>query len=149
MNILIPYLHYIGIMVLMGSVIAEHVMLKPGINKEQIKSLATIDLIYGLSAVIVLITGLLRWFLVDPKGAEFFNKNPLFHIKITLFVIVAILSIFPTIKFLKWRKQVKKGKAIEITEKEAKKQLMLIRIELFLLVIIPLLAVMVAGGVRF
>ena len=148
MDILIPYLHYIGIMVLMGSLITEHVVLKPGINKSQIKSLATTDLIYGIAAAVVLVTGLLRWFVVDVKGAEFFNKNPLFHIKVTLFVVIVILSIFPTLKFLKWRKSVRKGQEVEVTEAEAKKQLMFIRIELLLLAIIPLLAVMVSMGVR-
>lgn len=148
MNILIPYLHYIGIMCLMGALITEHLILKPGMGKQQIKSLVTVDGIYGLSAILVLATGLLRWFMVDPKGAAFFNTNPLFHIKLTLFVVLAILSIFPTLKFLKWKKQMSNGEKLEITEKEAKKQLMFIRIELLLLAIIPLLAVMVSNGVR-
>jgi putative membrane protein len=144
MNILIPYLHYIGIMALMGSLITEHVMLKPGISKKQLKSLATVDLLYGISLVVVLVTGLLRWFVIDVKGVDFFSKNPLFHIKLTLFVIVVILSVFPTMKFLKWRKE----SATIPSDKELKKQLMFIRIELLLMAIIPLLAVMVANGVR-
>jgi putative membrane protein len=148
MNILITYLHFIGIMVLMGSLITEHVILKPGITKDQIKTLAMVDLIYGISAAIVLITGLLRWFVVDPKGAAYFNTNPLFHIKLTFFVIAVILSIFPTMKFLKWRKSVINGKDPEITTQEVKKQLMFLRIELLILAIIPLLAVMVASGIR-
>ena len=147
MNILIPYLHYIGIMAMMGALITEHVMLKPGISKDQIKSLTMVDLIFGISAAIVLITGLLRWLVVDIKGTEFFTKNPLFHIKLTLFVAIVILSIFPTIKFLKWKKQAKLDEPGP-GEKDIKKQLMFIRIELLLLAIIPLLAVMVAGGIR-
>ncbi len=147
MNILIPYLHYIGIMAMMGALITEHVLLKPGISKEQIKSLAMVDVIYGISAAVVLVTGLLRWFVVDIKGAEFFTKNPLFHIKLTLFVVIVILAIFPTLKFLKWRKQVKLGESGP-EEKDIKKQLIFIRIELLLLAIMPLLAVMIAGGIR-
>jgi len=146
MDILIPYLHYIGIMALMGSLITEHVMLKPGITKEQVKSLVLVDMIYWISAGIVLITGLLRWFIVDPKGAEFFTKNHLFHIKITVFVVIVFLSIYPTRKFLKWRRQVNASEIFEPGEKEVKKQLIFIRIELLLLAIIPLLAVLVARG---
>ena len=59
MQILLNYLHYIGVMALMSSLISEHLMLKPGLNKSQVKSLASIDLIYGISAVVVLSTGLL------------------------------------------------------------------------------------------
>jgi len=145
MYILIPYLHYIAIMSLMGSLITEHLILKPSMTKEQIKSLAVVDTIYGLSAVIVLATGLLRWF-VYGKGYDFYMSTPLFHIKLTLFIIIAILSIFPTMKFLKWRKQIRNGIEPDVTEKSVKRLLMFIRIELLLVAIIPLLAVMVARG---
>lgn len=138
-------MHYIGIMALMGSLISEHLILKPSIKKEQIKSLVTVDLIYGLSAIIVLTTGLLRWF-VYGKGYDFYMSIHLFHIKLTLFIIIVVLSIFPTIKILKWRKQIKRGEEPDITEKGVKKLLMFIRIELLLMVIIPLLAVMIAMG---
>ncbi len=145
MEILIPYLHFIGVMVLMGSLITEHVMLKPAITKSQIKTLAMVDLIYGLSAAVVLITGLLRWFVVG-KVAEFYTQNHMFHIKVTLFVVIVILSVFPTIKIIKWSRQVKRGEEPDTSKKQVNKQLMFIRIELFLLALIPLLAVMIARG---
>jgi len=145
MLILIPYLHYIAIMSLMGSLITEHIILKPNLAKDQIKQLAVTDLIYGIAAIIVLATGLLRWFLYG-KGFDFYMSNPLFHIKLTLFIIMAILSIFPTRKFLKWRKQIKNGEDPDVNEKVVKKLLMFIRIELLIVVIMPLLAVMIARG---
>jgi len=132
-------------MALMGSLISEHLILKPSIKKDQIKSLATIDLIYGLSAILVLTTGLLRWF-VYGKGYDFYMSSPLFHIKLTLFIIIGILSIFPTIKFLKWRKQIKRGDEPVITEKGVKNLLMFIRIELLIITVIPLIAVLIARG---
>jgi putative membrane protein len=145
MMIAIPYLHYIGIMLLMGSLISEHLLLKPKMTKEQINSLAVTDLIYGMSALLVLATGLLRWF-VYGKGSDYYLSNPLFHTKLTLFVILAILSIFPTIKFLKWRKQVNNGQEPDINYKTVKRLFMYIRLELLILAIIPLLAVMLARG---
>lgn len=146
MQILIPYLHYISIMALMGSLISEHLILKPRLSAQQIRSLAGIDFVYGISAILVLVTGLLRWF-VYGKGSEFYLSNPLFHTKLTLFVILGVLSIFPTVKFLKWRKQVKKGEDPTIEEKTVKRLLMYIRIELLLVAVMPLLAVMIARGV--
>jgi len=145
MLILLPYLHILSIMVLMGSLITEHLMLKPSILKTQINTVAVVDLIYGIAAGLVLITGLLRWF-VWGKGADYYLSNPLFHIKITLFLIVGIMSIWPTRKILKWRKEIKRGNTLELTEKQMKGTLMLIRIELLLVALIPLFAVMVARG---
>jgi putative membrane protein len=145
MSIIIPYLHLLGIMVLMGSLISEHIMLKPRMTNEQIKALAIIDLVYGLSAVLILITGLLRWF-VYGKGDAFYNHNSLFHLKLTLFAIAAILSVFPTIRFLKWRKQVKAGIDPTIEVKQVKGLLMFIRLEILIVAMIPLLAVLIARG---
>lgn len=149
MQVLLPYLHFIGIMVIMGSLISEHLMLKPGILKQQIKSLAGVDLIYWLAIILVLASGLMRWLVFDPKGVDFFSKNPLFHIKLTVFFIMAILSLFPTMKLRNWNKQARQGNHLDVSDRDIKKQLMFIRIELLLLAIIPLLAVMVALGKGF
>jgi len=145
MNIILPYLHILFVMVLMGTLITEHILLKPDLTKEQINALAITDMIFGISAGLVLITGLLRWFFFG-KGFDYYLYNHLFHIKLTLFVIVGILSIFPTKKILKWRKQAKNGSVTDMNEETVKKQLMIIRIELLLVALIPLFAVMVARG---
>ncbi len=145
MEIFIPYLHYLSIMVLMGSLITEHLMLKPGLGERQVRTLAGIDLVYGIAAILVLATGLLRWF-VYGKGSDFYLSNPLFHVKLTLFVIMGVLSIFPTLKFLRWKKQFRRGEDPEISKKTVKRQLMFVRFELLLVTIIPLLAVMIARG---
>ena len=129
----------------MGALITEHIIINPGMRKPELGNLAIVDGIYGFSALLVLATGLLRWFVIDPKGAEFFTMNHLFHVKVTLFILIAILSIFPTIKFMKWRKLAKSDPNFEPSVRDIKKQLMIIRIELLLLVIIPLLAVMIAN----
>jgi len=146
MEVIIPYIHFLSIMVLMGSLISEHLLLKPSLSKDQVKSLATVDLIYGISAILVLATGLLRWF-VYGKGYDYYMSTPLFHIKLTLFVVIGILSIFPTIKILKWRKMIKKGVEPDISAKSVKGTLMFIRVELLIVAIIPLLAVMIARGI--
>jgi putative membrane protein len=148
MDILIPYLHFIGIMTLMGALIAEHLLLKPGLNKEQINQLALVDLVYAVSVVIVLTTGLLQWF-VYGKDSAYYLSNPIFHIKLTLFIILGILSIMPTIKFLRWRKQFKAGTVPENMDKYVKRLLMYLRLELLIVAIIPLLGVMTAMGFRF
>ncbi len=149
MDVFIPYLHYIGIMILMGALLAEYFIVKQDISAVQIKSLANIDLVYGIAAALVLVSGLLRWFVFDSKGAAYFNANPLFHIKLTLFVVIVILSLFPTKKFLKWRKQVSRGELNELSSKEMRKPLLFIQIELLLLVLMPMLAVMVELGKSF
>lgn len=132
-------------MVLMGSLISEYILLKSGLAKNLVKYLAIVDLLYGFAVVFVLTTGLLRWFYFG-KGYDFYISIPLFHIKLTLFFVMAILSKFPTLKIRKWRKQVKMGENPSIDDKAVKRIIMFIRIEFLILIAIPLLAVLIARG---
>jgi len=141
-EILIKYLHFIGIMALLSTLVMDFFQLAKNVNTIKIKQIAMIDATYGLSALLVLATGLLQWFVIG-KPATYYNTNYIFHIKITLFVIMVVLSIYPTIFFLKNRKATQElitfPKIVPI----------LIKLELILLIAIPLLAVLVANGKGF
>jgi len=118
----------------------EHFNLKPVISKDTLKRLGIIDAVYGISALVVLTCGILMWLSVG-KPKEFYSKNMLFHIKMTLFFITGILSIIPTIFLIKNRKTDKEE--IEVP----KKIIMIIRIELLIFITIPILAVLMARGI--
>ncbi len=137
--IIIKYLHFIGIFVLFTTLVLEHTLLKKEMAPAQIKKIAFIDGLYAASALIVLLMGLLLWLMVG-KPADFYTKNPVFHVKVTLFIVIALMSIYPTVFFLKQRK----NNAATLTV--PKPVIMIIRAELTLLLIVPLLAVMMAQG---
>ncbi|HET9679686.1 MAG TPA: DUF2214 family protein [Gammaproteobacteria bacterium] len=136
----IRYFHFLGIFVLFAMLTLEHVQLKREMTIAEVKKIAFFDAIYGVSATVVLLTGLSLWFLVG-KPAEFYSSNPVFHAKVALFLTVAAISIYPTLFFIKNRRSsapiIKVPKAI----------IMCIRIELLLLLVIPLLAVIMAQGI--
>ncbi len=142
LELLIRYLHFVGIIAIAGSLISEHMVISTSLKRKEIKKLAAIDAVYGLAAIIMVATGLTMWFGVG-KGATFYTSNGFLHIKLTLFVIIAILSIFPTIFFLKNRK----GDPEDIIE-VPKKYIMYIRIEILLLILIPIFAVLIARGIN-
>jgi putative membrane protein len=60
-------------------------------------------MVVGLSAGLLLVVGWLRVFYFE-KGTAFYFHNAAFIAKMGLFVVVAFLSLYPTIKFLSWRK---------------------------------------------
>ena len=72
--------------------------------------------------------------------------NSLFHAKLGLFVLVGLLSILPTVVFIKWRKTVKVGQVPDPTTRQMRLVIWSIRIELLLLLVIPLLATLMARG---
>lgn len=139
-EILVRYLHFIGIIFLASGLVSTHVLASGELNANQFKRVVFTDAVYGLGALLALIAGVLLLVKVG-KPAEFYTKNPVFHAKITLFVIMGVLSIFPTRYFLKNRKF--SGDSIQVP----KKIIMIIRMELLLLLVIPLIATIMAKGI--
>lgn len=137
--VLVKYLHLLGVFVLFSSLVVEHVLVKPEMSNADLKKILAIDLIYGLSVLVVLTAGLSLWFLVG-KPSGFYSSNPVFHIKVGLFLLIGLLSIYPTAFFLKNRKSSASFIALP------KAVVMFIRVELLFLVLIPLLAVLMAQG---
>lgn len=67
----------------------------------------------GISAGILLITGLMRAFGGYEKGTDYYLHQPLFHLKMTLFVIILLLELAPMITLIKWRIALGRGAAID------------------------------------
>ena len=143
-EILIRYLHFIGIFFVFGALTVQHLLLKEKMTRSEIKRMATIDGLYGLSIIIVIAMGLLQWFWVG-KPAEFYSKNWIFHLKFTLVIIMSLLSIVPTLFFIKNRKGTNMAELIDLPNSIK----WYIRLELFCLVLIPLCAVLMARGIGY
>lgn len=142
---LVRYIHFLGIFAIVGALTVEHLLLKSQMTRAEIRRLSIIDGIYGIGAIVAVAAGLTLWFGGVGKAAEFYSKNFVFHTKVSLVVIMAILSAFPTIFFMKNRKGNSPDELVEIPGRIK----MLIRIQLLLLVIVPLLATLMAKGVGY
>jgi Predicted membrane protein (DUF2214) len=61
--IIVAWIHYVAIMLMIASLLGEHLLLKREMSAAEAKTLQRLDIIYGGSAALVLITGILRMFL--------------------------------------------------------------------------------------
>jgi len=136
--ILTRYGHFLGILAIAASLVSEHLLIRPNLTRREIRRLSILDGIYGFGAILALVCGLLLWFGVG-KPADFYTSNGLFHIKVTLFVIMGVLSIWPTVFFMRERK----GDPDETVD-VPKRIVMFLRIELLIVFTMPLLASIVA-----
>ncbi|MBL0270499.1 MAG: DUF2214 family protein [Chitinophagaceae bacterium] len=136
------YLHFLSILTIAATVLGEYLLLKPVMTRKEIGRLSKIDAFYGLAAIVLLGAGLTLWFGGISKPTFYYSKNWIFHLKVGLFALVGILSIYPTVFFIKQRK----GDAAE-TISIPSKLIWMIRLELILLLIIPLLATLMARGI--
>ena len=139
--ILFKYLHFVAIFGVVSSLVAEHLLLQQQMSRKELARIYKIDAVYGVSALLVLAVGLCLWFAVG-KPAGFYTSNGIFHLKLTLFIIMGLISIIPTRYFMKNRK----GDPEEVVS-VPKRIVMYVRIELLILFLIPLLAVIMAQGV--
>ena len=106
--------------------------------------LGRIDLLYLIMAALALTTGLLRLFF-GVKGAAFYLNNPVFWIKIGLFIGVGLISILPTIRFIRWGRTLRADGGM-VAAAEINATLPIIYLELGLLAAIPLAATFMARG---
>jgi putative membrane protein len=140
-DLLIRYFHFLAIFAVFALLTVQHMLLKGQVEAKAMKKIRILDAAYGVSALVAFLAGLSMWLWVG-KPAGFYTHNWVFHTKVTLFVLVVILSIVPTLFIMKNRKAtgyVTVPKSI----------VMIIRTELLLLCIIPLLAVLMANGVGY
>ncbi|WP_165671627.1 DUF2214 family protein [Metapseudomonas otitidis] len=139
------YLHYLSIFLLFALLVLEHRLFKLPLDLDRARSLMRIDIAYGITASLVLATGLARvlWF---GKGSAYYLHNSLFHAKVGLFVLVALLSTFPTVVFLGWRNSLKAGQVPVLSPRTGKLLVITLRAELTLLLVLPLLGALMARG---
>ena len=109
-----------------------------------VERLVTVDRIYLAGLVLVLLTGLARitW---GMKGSGWYWGNGLLHLKLALFIVVALLAIKPTATFRRWRRKLHESGALpgELEIRQARRQGM---VAAHLIAVIPLAAVFLARG---
>ncbi|WP_277372903.1 DUF2214 family protein [Pseudomonas sp. AA-38] len=144
-NAFFAYLHFIAIFALFALLSIEHVLFKAPLDLLRARSLMITDIAYGVCAGVVLLTGLARvlWF---GKGTAYYLGNALFHAKVGLFILAALLSIMPTYVFFNWRNALQAGQVPEPSPRQITLVTWSIRLELLLLLVIPLLATLMARG---
>ena len=141
-EILLRYVHFISIFTIVGALVSEHLLLKKSLSRSEVGRLAKIDGVYGLAVLILLAVGLTLWLGAYGKPTEFYSSNPLFHTKLTLFIVIGILSIYPTVFFIK-----NKNGEQEENIKVPNIIFWMVRLELLLLFVIPILAGLMAKGI--
>lgn len=142
------YIHLLAIVTVFCCLVAELILLKDKVSYATIDRLSKIDGLYGLAAIIVVATGLLNWMKLG-KGYEYYAANSLFIIKFGLFIVVGLLSLYPTILFLRHKKRSKQQKPETIHLPQFGSIRSVIILELVIMGSIPFLAVLMANGIGF
>ncbi len=122
----------------------ELALCRGALDRPAVERLTFADGLYGLSSGLLLLAGSAR-VLFGAKGWMFYVANPVFWLKIALFLLVAGLSVRPTFTFLRWRKTLREGGIIGADQTAAIRRW--VHAEAVVLLFIPITAALMARGI--
>ena len=142
---LLAYAHLLALLTMVVFLASEAALCRPEwLNATVVERLARVDAIYGMASVAMLLTGLARTYW-GAKGMAWYWSNPLLHVKLGLFIAIGLVSIRPTLTFLRWRRQLRAGAGLPDAA-EIRRTRRLVMVQAHLLPLIPLAAVFLARG---
>ena len=109
MSPIVSALHIFAIVLGLSSVYLRGRALKGTLDDAGLRRLFATDTVWGVAAALFLATGLLRAFGGLEKGTAYYVSSHLFWTKMTLFVLIVALEIWPMITFIRWRSIVRRG----------------------------------------
>ena len=142
---LLATLHHLLMFLLIALLATELVLLRPEISAATLMRLTRIDGAYGAVAGLLLLAGgaRLMW---GVKSAAFYAGNGWFWAKMALFAAIGLISILPTLRFIRWSRM-RKADAAWLPDAAAilsTRRLVVLQIALFTL--IPFSAALMARG---
>jgi putative membrane protein len=142
---LLHYAHFLCIFSLAALLAGELFLFRKRLPASIVHQLQIVDRWYGIAAGLVILTGLLLLFF-GLKGAAFYLHNPVFWTKMGLFVILALLSILPTVAFLKWNSRKTADGSVFLEDGEFGRIRGVLWVEVGVFTFIPLCAALMANG---
>ena len=143
MNILLAYGHYLALALGAGSIGLRATRLREAKAGGSPSGILVADNLWGIAALLWIVTGLMRAFAGFEKGSAYYLQNPWFWIKMGLFLFLFLLELWPMITFIRWR-IAKKETVAESDLPTLRKFSLISRAELLLVLLIPLFAVVMA-----
>ncbi|OGN42461.1 MAG: hypothetical protein A2623_09685 [Caulobacterales bacterium RIFCSPHIGHO2_01_FULL_70_19] len=134
-DLILAILHHLLVFGLVAMLAIERALLR-GETVDAIR-LARLDAGFGATAALVIAVGVGR-VLLGGKGWAFYVENPFFWTKMASFLLIGLLSIAPTLLFIRWRKASAGGRTFAPPADELKRARRWLGLEALLL--IPLLA---------
>jgi putative membrane protein len=139
-------LHFVFVFVLVGAIAAEAFVLRLKIDAPVVALLTRIDRLYGISSVLLIAAGVARviW---GAKGGDYYLHSHAFWGKMAMFLIIGLISIIPTMKFIAWSRQAKADASFIAPDTEVRAMRRWVLIEAHLLAVVVLFAVLMARGI--
>jgi putative membrane protein len=145
MSTLFAFLHHLAAFTLVAALAVEFSLIRQELTLASARRLQVADMVLGIAAGLLLIVGLCRVFFFE-KGSEYYFHSHAFLAKFSIFIVVGLLSVIPTVEFLSWNKPLRDGQVPEVGARQLRLITAIIHGELFAIVLILLFAAVMARG---
>ena len=142
---LFAWLHWLAIGAAWGLLLTEYWLCRRMPDRIQVGLLGMVDLGYQLALIASLATGLARA-IYYGQDADYYLANRLFWLKITIFLVIVIVAIAPTLQYVRWNREARTAPSFAPLTREVERVRGSIALGLGLWLILPLIAVLVARG---
>lgn len=102
-DLTLAIVHHLIAFALVAVVLAELLYLEPNMDAAAVRRISRVDAWYGILAGAILLVGFGRA-VFAAKGWDYYAGNAFFWGKIITFVMIGLLSVPPTLAYIKWRK---------------------------------------------
>ncbi len=143
---IMAFLHHFAAFTLTAAIVYEHVTFRKELSLAEARRTQIMDIVYGVSAGFILVIGILRVFYFE-KGPAYYAHNWFCWLKMLGFALAGLLSIYPTLRFISWRKFTTRNQVPEITDHEVTRTKLLLRLETVAIALILFSAAMMARGI--
>ena len=137
--------HHLLIFALAGVLAFEVGAVRRGLVANDVLRVARVDMWYGILAAAIIVVGFSRA-IFAAKGWAYYSINLFFWAKITAFAIVGLLSIWPTVAYLRWRRTVRVDPTFLPADAEVARVRQFLWLEVIVFAFIPLFAAAMARG---
>jgi len=103
LDLVLAILHHLFVFALFGILFAELMLVRPGIDLATVRRVGAIDIAYGALAGLIIVVGFARAGMA-AKGWAYYAHNGFFWAKVGVFLLIGLLSVPPTIAFLRWKR---------------------------------------------
>lgn len=132
--------HHLLIFAIFGVIAMELMAVRDGMTLASVRRVARVDLYYGSLAAAVLLVGAARA-MFAAKGWAYYQHNAFFWAKLGTFALIGLISIAPTLAFLRWRRA-----GVEPTAQQLRPVRAWLRVEVLLFALLPAFAAAMARG---
>ncbi len=105
--------HVLAVALALGAVTARGRALRGPLDAAGLRRLFAADNAWGIAALLLIASGLLRAFAGLEKGTAFYLASGMFWLKMGLLAAVVGLEVWPMLTFIGWRRRLRRGEPLD------------------------------------